>query len=636
MSMEQKKKFIVVVPDEEHIIHDNEEINSYIYQFIISKPCEELLERVNEIIATREISGVITRGSIAKYLYTHNISVPIFQLEYELANVFKILEDYRKKGFCKMAIVEMGYKTMTDNSTDLYSQMHFSDMTCIYYKFYDSNNLENTIRHLKEKDGVEVIIGDIEPTLIAERLNMPNHILTIDENCYKKTIMKAVYSTNYSIMEASKNAFIEDITNLVSEAIIIFDENGHIMKYNQNAGKLFFGEKEYQTIIELLNEDIDTICSLPANSIVKIFDKSYIVNLIPVIIDEVPQYALIANNVSDIENMELSIRRQNQERGLTAKISFDDILHYDTAMKNIVSEAKTYAKSSGTIMICGETGTGKEMFASSIHNESLRADGPFVAINCATFTESLIESELFGYEKGTFTGALTNGKKGLFELAHKGTIFLDEIAELPMSVQAKLLRVLQEKEIRRIGGEKIIPVDVRIIVATNKTLCRMVERGDFREDLYYRLSVLEFVIPPLRERPKDIIPLFCSFLRETAAAEKKSIYWSDDSIFNEILRYDWPGNVRELKNFAERVVLLAKEYKLNEKFIHNIMQQKYASGPKTITHNENQFVMNRTNNMHELESQYIKYLLRTFNDDKDIVCEYLNISKTTLWRKLGK
>jgi len=206
---------------------------------------------------------------------------------------------------------------------------------------------------------------------------------------------------------------------------------------------------------------------------------------------------------------------------------------------------------------------------------------------------------------------------------------LDEIGELPLNLQAKLLRVIQEKEIMRIGGDKIIPVDVRIIAATNKDLKQMVKKNLFREDLYYRLALLEIDIPPLRDRPNDIIPLFITFLTEIAEQENKSIYWDDISIFNLLLTYDWPGNVRELKNFCERVVILSDENKLTYSFIVSMISQKHniESTPTYTTE--------ITDNLRELEVNYVNFLLHKFGNDKEKLCNFLNISKTTLWRKLS-
>ena len=630
--MEQKlyNNFLAIVPEEEHIIQNCPEISQYIYRFIVSRPCARLLKEIEEITSRHTIYGILTRGSLAQYLFGNGIKIPIFQLEYDLSDILEQLKFCQAQGYRRIALVEIGSIAENKNYKNQKTELDLGSIYYIYYKIYHTQSLREIMADLTGKN-IDFIIGDVEPCAIAEEYHIPHKVFKIDNDCYQNTITKALFATSASIMEQSKNAFIEDITNLVFEAIIIANENGKILKYNQTAQRLFFHEKKYDDLPLLFDMEMEQIVQLPSNQMLMIQGKNYIVNLIPVIIDDVLQYTAMINNINDIENMEMSIRVQNKERGLTAKTRFEDMIYEDEKMAVIIERAKKYAKSSATIMICGATGTGKEVLASSIHNASLRANGPFVAINCATFTESLIESELFGYEKGAFTGALSSGKKGLFELAHKGTIFLDEVAELPLSLQAKLLRVLQEKEIRRIGGEKMIPVDVRVIVATNKTLCSLVETGGFREDLYYRLSVLDLVIPPLKERPKDIIPLFKSFLQEVALKEKRAIYWKGDHIFKELSAYDWPGNVRELHNFAERIVLLAENYRLSEEFIHSMMLLKYETGPKRST-----AATPGHESLKQLESDYLRGLLADFGNDKDKLCSYLGISRTTLWRKLGK
>ena len=621
--------FLAVVPGEEHIIQNCPEISPYIYKFIVSSPCRQLIKDIEAYASQTTIYGILTRGSLAQYLFASGINIPIFQLEYSLCGILNQLKSCRDEGFKRIVLVEVSPLAEGKDCQDQKTELDLGDTYYIYYKIYHTENLRETMLTLKEKS-IDFMIGDVEPCALAQEFSIPHKVFKIDNDCYQTAITKALLATSASIMEKSKNAFIEDLTNLVFEAIIIADNQGEILKYNQTGEKLFFHEKNCTNLSELFEMDMEKIIALPSNQMVMLQGKNYIVNLIPVILDDVQQYAAIINNVNDIENMEMSIRVQNKQRGLTAKTRFEDMIYQDEKMAVIVERAKKYAKSSATIMICGATGTGKEVMASSIHNASLRANGPFVAINCATFTESLIESELFGYEKGAFTGALPSGKKGLFELAHKGTIFLDEVAELPLSLQAKLLRVLQEKEIRRIGGEKMIPVDVRVIVATNKTLCRLVENGGFREDLYYRLCVLDLVIPSLKERPKDIIPLFKHFLQESALNEKHSLYWTDDAIFNELLYYDWPGNVRELRNFAERIVLLAQNYRLTKEFIHSMMALKYETGPKKSPVHPAAV----PTDLKDAQAQYISRPLEQFHHHKDKVCQYLGISRTTLWRKL--
>ena len=257
-----------------------------------------------------------------------------------------------------------------------------------------------------------------------------------------------------------------------------------------------------------------------------------------------------------VQDTDSRIRREMKQKGFTAQYTFNDILVKDAQMKQRLILAYKYAKTDANVLILGETGTGKELFAQSIHNASPRSQYPFVAVNCAALPEHLLESELFGYSEGAFTGAKKGGKEGLFELAHKGTIFLDEIGEMPINLQAKLLRVLQEKELRRIGGDKIIPVDVRIISATNITIRRKILEGEFRSDLYYRINLLEMQLPPLRERPDDIEWIFMNLLEQHCRAHAQPVPHVSPEVLAQVRSHPWYGNVRELRNFSERLIIL--------------------------------------------------------------------------------
>ena len=257
--------------------------------------------------------------------------------------------------------------------------------------------------------------------------------------------------------------------------------------------------------------------------------------------------------VSKIQDIDRQYRQARKETGMKAKYSFANIVARSDTMERLITRAKSFARTDAAILISGESGTGKELLAQAVHNASPRAAGPFVAINCTALTESLLESELFGYAEGAFTGAKRGGKKGLLELARGGSLFLDEVGSAPPSIQAKLLRVLQEKEVLPVGGASVIPVDVRIIAATNRNLYEQVRRGSFRLDLYYRLKVLPLFLPPLSQRREDIGPLFRHFIR---ARKPEFDFQSlpEEELMEIFARYPWPGNIRELQNIAEYIV----------------------------------------------------------------------------------
>lgn len=272
-------------------------------------------------------------------------------------------------------------------------------------------------------------------------------------------------------------------------------------------------------------------------------------------IDGSPGYVYILEDRKEIENLEIEIRRQTRQSEHIARYTYDDIHTISPKTQQMLKLSHRLAKSDSTILIQGESGTGKELLAQAIHNASHRANGPFVPVNFAALPMSLLESELFGYEEGAFTGAKRGGSKGLFEEAHRGTLFLDEIGDASMEFQVRLLRVLQEKQIRRVGGRRQIPIDVRIIAATNKDLFNEVKQGSFREDLYYRLNVMPLKTFALRERREDLLFLFNRFLNRLSAAQISNIHEIlDNDAINMVLNYNWPGNIRELINVIDYLV----------------------------------------------------------------------------------
>ena len=255
---------------------------------------------------------------------------------------------------------------------------------------------------------------------------------------------------------------------------------------------------------------------------------------------------------------ETKSHRESATKGPVAKYCFDDVIHVNSNMSSIITKARKYANTDCTVLIRGESGTGKELLAQSVHNEHrVRCKGPFIAVNCASLDDNLVKSELFGYTEGSFTGASKGGKPGLFELANGGTLFLDEIGKMKLESQGNLLRVLQEKEVRRIGSERVIPVDVRVIAASNEDLENLVSKGSFRQDLYFRLNVLKIALPPLRERVEDISNQVVFFLRKFSFKYSKAIYNLPPFVSQKLSNMNWPGNSRQLENFVERCVVLA-------------------------------------------------------------------------------
>ncbi|HBF6750982.1 TPA: sigma 54-interacting transcriptional regulator, partial [Clostridioides difficile] len=313
------------------------------------------------------------------------------------------------------------------------------------------------------------------------------------------------------------------------------------------------------------------------------------------------------------------------------RIKLENIIGESVAIRNSKKEALIASKSTSTVLITGESGTGKELFARAIHNHSNRVDNPFIAVNCAAIPDNLLESELFGYEEGAFTGAKKGGKLGMFEVAHKGSIFLDEIGDMSLHLQSKLLRVLQEKELNKIGSKSNVSIDVRIIAATNKDLEKMVQNGTFREDLYYRLNVIPIKLPSLRERKEDIPLIIKHMVKEYSKKLDKNVIDIDSRVVDAMMEYKWPGNIRELQNIIEYSVNMSSSSIITM----NVIPQKI----KNTSVEELEVKSDRIIPLDELEKIEIIKALNKYKDykkDKELTAKALGISRATLYRKIEK
>jgi len=354
------------------------------------------------------------------------------------------------------------------------------------------------------------------------------------------------------------------ILNEFDEGIVSVNMQGQVDLSNKAADKLLAPENKsllesnfdavmarFEKVADLIDE---TNNDEKSAGIYNYRGTQLVVSKIPVVSGQTRNHLYTYREIATIQDLEKDVRAKLAEKGHAPKYYFRDIWGISGRLKDLIEKATNFARTEKSILIAGESGTGKELLAHAIHRNSLRHAGPFVAINFAGISESLIESELFGYVDGAFTGAKKGGAMGLFEQAHGGTIFLDEIGDASPGVQSRLLRVLQEQEIRRVGGSKITPINVRVVAATNADLHDAMTKGNFREDLYYRLSTLPVHIPPLRERPEDILHIFHKFQKSNYNIKKSLRPEANESMLN----YSWPGNVRELINTAEYTLITSK------------------------------------------------------------------------------
>lgn len=325
-----------------------------------------------------------------------------------------------------------------------------------------------------------------------------------------------------------------------------------------------------------------------------------------------------------LSNRELALQNSRLQEDLSRQKDFESIIGTSGPMRRVFDMIRQVAPTKASVLITGESGVGKELIADAIHAASPRHDKPLVKVHCAALAATLLESELFGHEKGSFTGA-TGRKRGRFELAHLGTLFLDEIGEIDQNVQIKILRVLQEKKFERVGGEETVETDVRIVAATNRDLKAEIEKGNFREDLFYRLNVVNIHVPPLRERKEDIPLLVSAFLKEFAHENGKAIEGLDQRCRSALYRYDWPGNVRELRNCMESAVVMCKGTLLS---VDDLPPTVRAGGE------ENWIRIPVGTSLAEAEKQIINETLSAFKMNKTRTAEVLEIGRKTLHRKL--
>ncbi len=312
---------------------------------------------------------------------------------------------------------------------------------------------------------------------------------------------------------------------------------------------------------------------------------------------------------------------------LKKKIEFDMVVGKSKTMEKVLDIVRRVSPSDSTVLITGESGTGKELIAREIHNHSHRRNAPFVVVDCGALVETLFESELFGHVKGSFTGAYIT-KHGRFEVANGGTIFLDEISNIGLNIQAKLLRVIQEREVTRIGSSKPIKVDVRILAATNENLADCVKEGKFREDLFYRLSVVPLHLPPLRERKEDVPLLIEHFLKKYSRGARKQINSIKSDVLKALMQYDWPGNIRELENTIERAVVLSKDKEIG---LEDLVYHGISAGASIL-----RSVDGKYRSLEELEKEYIKNVLQAHHGNRSLTAKVLGIDRKTLLTKIKK
>ena len=501
------------------------------------------------------------------------------------------------------------------------------------------------------EDGCDALVSGYSANLLAGKMGLNSVVIQTGAAALSQAMDEAIYTVERIRHERVISQMYKTIIYSSDAGLLYVDREGIIRVRNHVArqmnGNVSIMGKPLKMVISWLeplfcsvmkNGKVETrLISIPGSKI------TVSVKCSPVIANnELSGVVFNLTDVTQIQELESQIRRKLSERGLKARYTFDQIIHKSKEIDRVIQLAGRYAASDSNVIIIGETGTGKELFAQSIHNASKRKNGPFVAVNCAALPENLLESELFGYVEGAFTGTSKGGKMGLFEQAHGGTLFLDEVGEISMAIQTKLLRVLQERQVRRIGDNKVINVDVRIISATNKSIRKMADVGQFRRDLVYRLDVLRLFLPPLREREADVELLFVNQLQGMAKRNGQLPVKIEAGVFPLLCQYPFFGNIRELRNIAERVFVLHEGDIINAHDVHEAlypadldMDPSFAistgTGLAELTETQEQ---NSENFLGEEER--LRQALKISGGNKGKAAKLLGIDRSTLWRRMKK
>lgn len=514
------------------------------------------------------------------------------------------------------------------------------------YVFIDENDGLAKL-HQAKREGCRSVVGGGIISTLAQKTGCACVSLLPGVDAILQAFHQAEQLVDVRRAERYETVKFKHIVQYSFTGIIVTDKNDRIIVFNSAAQRMFKISES-----EALGRPIERVIpygvlspwverTQPQIEEVKaIGHKQFMVNMVPILDWECFE-GMIFNfqEVSQIQLQEEKIRRASHKSGLTAKTTFGDIVAVSKLAKETLHRAHRFATSDETVLITGETGTGKEAFAQSIHNASRRCGRPFVAVSCSTIPPTLLESELFGYTEGAFTGAKRGGKKGLFELAHGGTIFLDEIGELPPETQIYLLRVLQEKELMRVGGSEVIPLDVRVIAATNKGLEDALQQRQFRSDLYYRLNVLRLRLPPLREHPEDILPL-ANMVLQSACPDRNLADKIEAMFLNHttlLHNYPWPGNIRELVNLIRRIVVSVETAERGsfEAEVDTLLYEALDISQHTQeAHSEMTFSSDLKAVIMNLERQLIRQKYDECKGNKTQSAKQLGIGRTTLWRKL--
>ncbi|MDD2056489.1 propionate catabolism operon regulatory protein PrpR [Pseudomonas sp. GD03860] len=604
---------------------------------VLDTSVDHALQVACELERRGEVDVFVCAGATAAYLRKH-LTRPVLSMRISGADLLRALEQARSHS-SQVAILSYNHINAELQAMAGLFTVQFQQAS--YTTLEQARAAVDQVARL----GCRSVIGSSTVLELAEQAGL-HGVLSLSSETVRKALEEALGILHSQRIEIAKRQHLNAVLQHIPAGVAAVDNQGIVQSLNpalallldlpasaalgRSLQELCPGLNLEQALREGVGEE---------NQVIRLGVHQVVSNLLPLLENgQRTGMVLVCQDITAVQRADQRIRSSRRPGAFAAKYRLEQISGNSLANRELLRLAERYALTDSTILITGESGTGKELLAQGIHNASKRPHGPFVAINCAAFPETLLESELFGYEEGAFSGSRKGGKPGLFEAAHRGTLFLDEIGDMPVSLQTRLLRVLQEREVLRLGGTEPISIDVRIIAATHQDLRGAIEAGHFRTDLYYRLNILRLQTLPLRERREDI-PLIARGIVQglLVSGQPRGAGALPPALLPYLLDYPWPGNVRELENIVERAVLsandLAQHGGIDEQRLARLLPELFEKRERppaplpAIAHD-----LRALGKAAQLT--HVRQTLEACQGNHDEAARRLGISRTTLWRRL--
>lgn len=604
---------------------------------VIDAAVAESLPLARELEHNDEVDVFVCAGATAAYLRRH-LSRPVLSMRVGGADLLHALQQAQLRS-AQIAVIS--YARI---NADLDSMAALFTVQIHQASYLSLEEARQAVEHARSL-GCQTVIGSSTVVELAERLGL-HGVLSLSQETVRKALEEALGILHSQRLEIAKRRHLDGVLQHIPSGVAAVDNQGIVQSLNPALEALLglpasrvLGRPLQAFCAELALDEVLRGGVGEENTVIRLGQNLVVSNLLPILEDgQRTGLVLTCQDTTAVQRADQRIRASHRPGSFSARYRLEQVSGTSPTTRHLLKLAERYAATASTVLITGESGTGKELLAQGMHNVSQRQRGPFVAINCAAFPESLLESELFGYQEGAFSGSRKGGKPGLIEAAHRGTLFLDEIGDMPVSLQTRLLRVLQEREVLRLGATEPISIDIRIIAATHQDLAQAIAAGAFRSDLYYRLNILRLQTVPLRERREDIGDIARAILlrlnpgQPVPRVQQRLL----EALLPRLMAYAWPGNIRELENIIERAVLCAQDL-LHGNAIDEpglalvipelIRGQVAREAPTAPASDLKQLARER-------EKQHVRDTLLACNGNLAQTAEQLGISRSTLWRRL--